>query len=187
MTLRVELQTDRLLLRPFELSDVEDVLAYASDEDWSRYLQRVPYPYARQDAEEFIARSILRDWKTHAEFAIVLDGKVLGFVSLRIEAGREIAELAFGVTREHWGRGLMPEAARAIIDWAFQTYSLSKIFALTDTRNRQSWRVMEKLGMKREGVLRSNRMLRGERCDDAVYGLLRDEWESRKAGHYGPS
>ena len=55
MTERVELRTERLLLRPFELSDVEDVLAYASDEDWSRYLQRVPSPYARRDAEEFVA------------------------------------------------------------------------------------------------------------------------------------
>ncbi len=184
MAARVELRTERLLLRPFELSDVDDVLAYASDEEWSRYLQGIPSPYTRRNAEEFVARNLLRD---QPAFAIVLNGTVIGGINIRIDSRTEIAELGYGIAREHWGKGLMPEAASAVIDWAFRTYSLSKIFALTDTRNRQSWRVMEKLGMKREGVLRSNRILRGERADDAMYGLLRDEWDSRKAGRHDPS
>ena len=58
----------------------------------------------------------------------------------------------------------------------FQT-ALHKVFARSDVRNRQSWRVMEKLGMTREGVLRGHRKARDEYVDDIYYGVLREEWD----------
>ncbi len=180
----VELRTERLLLRPYSLADVEDILAYCDDEEWARYLN-VPAPYTRRDAEVFIARAVLSDRGTSPRFAITLDRKVVGDIILAIDVSREIAELGYSIARDHWGKGLATEAARAVIDWAFQTQALAKVFVVTDSRNRQSWRVLEKLGMKREGVLRSNRKLRGERVDDILYGLLREDWESRSEGESG--
>jgi RimJ/RimL family protein N-acetyltransferase len=70
----------------------------------------------------------------------------------------------------------MTEAARAVIAWAFDAYGLEKVFARADAENRGSWRVMEKAGMTREGLHRSHRVLRGERRDEVVYGLLRADW-----------
>jgi len=73
----------------------------------------------------------------------------------------------------------MPEAAKAVIQWGFGERGLAKIWAKADPRNRRSWRVMEKLGMTREGLLRGHLKVRGERVDDVYYGILREEWESQ--------
>ena len=70
---RVELRTERLLLRPFEFGDVDDVASYASDSEVGRYLP-LPQPYTRDDAVEFIAREVLAEWSTRPTFAIVLGG-----------------------------------------------------------------------------------------------------------------
>ena len=67
------------------------------------------------------------------------------------------------------------EAARAVVDWGFRKRGLAKVYAYADERNAPSLRVMEKLGMTREGMLRSHRTFRDERIDDVYYGLLREE------------
>jgi len=129
-----DLRTERLLLRPFRLDDVNDVVAYANDQQWSRYLVRIPYPYSRRDGEQFV--------------------------------------------------GLTTEVARAVVDHGFERLGLETITARADARNTASRRLMEKLGMTREGVLRSRFVERGEggeRVDQVCYSLLREEWE-RRAG-----
>lgn len=178
---RSELHTERLLLRPFRLDDTGGVLAYASDEEWSRYLPpRIPYPYRRADAEEFVAGRVLEDWSENPTFAIVLDGRVVGGINLRVHAADRIGDLGYSIAREQWGRGLMTEAVEVVIDCAFRTFDLAKVVAGADERNVGSWRVMEKVGMKREGVLRSQRVTRdGSRADEVRYGLLRDEWDAK--------
>ena len=75
---------------------------------------------------------------------------------------------------------MVPEAAQAVIDWGFPHYGVAKIYAVADLRNTQSHRVMEKVGMTREGVLRSHSKARtGERASDVYCGILREEWERR--------
>ena len=74
-----ELRTKRLLLRPWRLSDVDDVFAYASDVDWGRYLP-VPQPYLRRDAEEFVARAVLASWDQEPKLAMVFEDRAVGGV-----------------------------------------------------------------------------------------------------------
>jgi len=176
----VELRSERLLLRPFRISDVDDALAYRNDEEFARYLPWVPQPFTRRDAEEFVARNILEPWETYPTFAVVLGGRVIGSINLEVDAKNEIAMLGYAIGSDHWGKGLTPEAGRAVIGWGFETFNLAKIWASTDLRNERSWRVMDKLGMRREAVLRSHRIARDQRVDDVHYGLLRAEWEARE-------
>ena len=174
----VELRTERLLLRPFRLDDVDDVFEYARDPEWARYLGgHIPQPYTRRDAEEFVARSVLASWDAKPIFAVELDGRVVGGVGFRVQQTDAIAELGYTLARPHWGKGLMPEAAGAVIDWGFESLGLAKVYALIDLRHTRSQRVMEKLGMTREGVLRSHASVRGNRIDVATYGLVREDWE----------
>jgi ribosomal-protein-alanine N-acetyltransferase len=86
--------------------------------------------------------------------------------------------MGYSLAQTHWGRGLVTEAARAVIDTAFSAYpKLNRIRAMADSRNVGSLRVMKKLGMVREGVLRQNRVVRDEFIDEVWYGVLRSEWE----------
>ncbi|MDE2902576.1 MAG: GNAT family protein [Chloroflexota bacterium] len=171
----VTLRTARLLLRPFEITDVDDVRAYAADPDVSRF-RPLPDPYTRNDALEFVKRQIQTDWSTDAEFAIVFGHRVVGGLSLHVSPEHERAELGYLLGRRWWGQGLATEAARAVVDWGFQRFNLYKVYARAHVDNSRSWRVMEKLGMSREGVLRGHWKMREEHVDLVYYAVFRDEW-----------
>ena len=175
---RVELKTERLLIRPFRFEDVEDVFGYASDPEWVSYDSEVPQPFTKLDAERYLAQLLLTSWDSRPAFAIVLDSEVIGEINLIIDKKNKTAELGFGISSVHWGKGIAPEASRAVIGWGFEQYGLAKVAAGCDLRNRRSWRVMEKVGMVREGVHRSQYLERGERIDSVSYGLLREEWDN---------
>ena len=178
---RMELKTERLLLRPFEFGDVDDVLAYASEPDVGQYLS-LPRPYTRDNAVEYVARQVLEEWSTRPAFAIVFEGHVVGGIGLRIKRRHDAAELGYALGKPQWGRGLTPEAARAVVGWGFERYGLNKVCSYAALKNRRSWRVMEKLGMTREALLRSHAKLWGEYVDEVYYGVLRKEWEGADPG-----
>jgi len=178
MVKSLELKTKRLLLRPFRLSDADDVFEYSSDAEWGRYLVNMPEPFTRKDAGEFVVRfSNPEQWDEIPVFAIVQQNKVIGQVYLNSpDMVNQRAEIGYMLSRNQWGKGIAPEAARAVINYGFETLSLNKIFGTCDIRNKRSWRVMEKLGMKREGLLRNHLKWRGEFLDEYYYGILRSEW-----------
>ena len=177
MTKPTELNTERLLLRPFRLSDIDDVLDYASDPDWAAFY---PRPYDRGSTEYMVAQAVLSSWDKKAEFAIVFEGRVIGLVELTVDPKNQTAELGYDIARNMWGQGLAVEAAVAVCDWGFREYGLARVYARADQRNSRSLRVMEKLGMTREGIHRSSEVW-GDRVDEVSYAVLRDEWSGPSA------
>ena len=171
----IQLRTARLLLRPFELTDVDDVWAYASDAEVAQY-RPLPDPYTRNDAAEFVDRQLRTDWSRNLEFAIVYGRQVIGGISLHVNPEHETAELGYLLGRRWWGKGLATEAARAAVDWGFRQFRLHKVYARAHVDNRRSWRVMQKLGMAREGVLRGHWKMRDEHVDLVYYAVFRNEW-----------
>ena len=183
---RPVLTTERLLLRRFTLDDVEDVHEYTNDAEWARYQVSIPMPpHTRTDTESLVAVFSARSNPGILQIlAIVLEGKVIGETVLNQrdeDRMNERVELAYSLSRRHWGKGLMTEAAGAVKNRAFQTYSFNRMFAYCDPRNVGSSRVLEKLGMKREGQLRSHLKWNGEFRDQLYYGILRAEWDA--CGH----
>ena len=175
-----ELRTKRLLLRAYRGGDVDDVLAYATDPEWARYLP-VPDPYTRRSGEEFVASAILADPDTSPMWAIVHEGRVSGGIDLRVRS-HGVAEMGYSIARPLWGQGLTTEAATAVIAHGFEQLGLDRIYAYAAINNEASWRVMEKLSMQREGALRHHRKLRGEYLDDVLYAILREEWSPPEMG-----
>src|SRR5947207_873597 len=105
MAARVELRTDRLLLRPFQRGDAADALAYRDDEEFARFLSHIPLPFTRQDAEAFVRRNMAEPWDESATFAVVLDGKVIGTVNLEVNPKTRTAMLGYAIGRAWWGQG----------------------------------------------------------------------------------
>ncbi|MDA1348985.1 MAG: GNAT family N-acetyltransferase [Chloroflexi bacterium] len=178
----VELKTERLLLRPYAPDDVDDVFEHAGDPEWGRYLP-VPHPYTEQDAEVFVAGQVAEVRTDRVAFAIELDGKVVGGIGLRIDISKQTAEIGYSLAKHLWGQGLISEAAREVVRWGFETQNVEKISAFADSRNKQSFRVMEKLGMTRERLVKKRGFIRGERVDNVFYGLLREDWEKQTPRH----
>ncbi|MBM3908343.1 MAG: GNAT family N-acetyltransferase [Gemmatimonadetes bacterium] len=151
------LLTHRLVLRPFAPDDASDVQRLAGERAVADTTLAIPHPYPDGGAEQWIA--------THAPgfaegklaiFAITAraDGALLGGVGLTINADHAKAELGYWIAVPHWGHGYATEAARAVLDFGFRTLHLHRIHACHFVRNPASGRVMQKAGMRLEGVQR---------------------------------
>ena len=172
MTARVEIQTQRLLLRPFKAGDVADALAYRADVEFARFLSHIPQPFTGRDAEAFVALNMSDPWETSPTFAVVLLGTVIGTVNFEVETEARTAMLGYAIGRKWWGRGIATEAARAAMTWSIQTFNLVRIWASTDVRHARSVRVLEKLGFQCEALRVAHHIGRdGELIDELVYGL----------------
>jgi [ribosomal protein S5]-alanine N-acetyltransferase len=172
----VDLRTRRLLLRPPTLADVDAYFEMASDPEFAVFGARQPADRAAM--YRALERIIAVSWAQRPEFAIEWEGQMVGRVMLDMDRVNLVATLGYGVAREHWGRGIASEAAQAVTDYAFAELGVEKVAARVDPRNLASVRVLEKLGMQREGVLRSQVVRWGERADRALYGMLREDWEA---------
>lgn len=171
--------TPRLILRPFEQTDIEDVLLYATDLRWAEFLP-VPQPYEREHAIEFLVRQLAEDRSISPAWAITADSRVIGGINVSFDRHHRRGTLGYSLSPAWWGRGLVTEAAAAVMDLSFETYDwLNKLSADADAENGGSLRVMDKLGMKREGVLRQHRVTHGRVVDVVTCGIVREEWERR--------
>ena len=173
------IRTRRLTLRRVRLSDVDDFFSFASKDIWMRLLPAARQPYERRDAEQWVARRRLADWRTEPTWAIELEDRMVGWVGLNIETEHAHAEISYALTPELRDRGLVTEAVRGIVDRVFFESRLGRVWARVDTPNVASIRVLEKLGMQREAVMRRCYVRQGELIDLAIYGLQRPEWTRR--------
>lgn len=176
------LETERLILRDFRLEDTEAVHAYASDPEVTRYM---PWgPNSPQDTAAFMARALEQQatWpRLDLGLALELkaEGRVVGSIALHLrDIPNATVELGYVLRRDLWGRSLVREAGEAMLTAGF-SLGLHRIVAACDVRNVGSYRVMEKLGMRREGELRQDRLIRGAWRDTYVYAILAEEWSAR--------
>jgi RimJ/RimL family protein N-acetyltransferase len=174
------LETPRLVLREFEPDDWSAVLAYQSD---PRYLRLYAWTErtgadVRAFVKDFVASQAAEPRLVY-QLAITLrdGGQLVGNCGIRLaEPGVRLGDLGYELSPEHWGRGYATEAARAMVEFAFVGLRLHRVWAECVSENAASRRVLEKLGMRREGRLRQTRWYKGRWWDTLVYGLLEDEW-----------
>jgi len=170
------LRTPRLLLRPFALADAPRVQELAGAPEVADTTLNMPYPYADGVAEAWIAGHADQFlYRTGVCYAVTLQGEpdICGCVSLGMTQPHRRAELGYWLGAPFWGRGYMTEAAAALVDYGFRGLSLHRITASHFARNPASGRVLEKIGMTREGLLRGHVFKDGMFEDLVVYGLMR--------------
>lgn len=176
------LRTQRLILRPFTLADVPAVIALAGDRAVAENTLSIPHPYSEADAQDWISqRSVVYGTGKSINFAIAQSsGTLCGAVGLDINLNHNFAELGYWVGRPFWGQGYATEAAAALIAFAFNTLGLNRINATYFSDNPASGRVMEKLGMVKEGYRPQHTLKWGLYRDITLYGLRQEDWFSRQ-------
>lgn len=176
------LETDRLILRKMTLADAEAVFAYASDPEVTRYVIWDTHRTI-EDSKAFLELAVGKyENGGEPDWGIVYKGDhrfigTCGFAGWKAEHAR--AEMGFVVSREYWGRGLMPEAVGAMIAFGFERMGLNRIEARCIAENAASARVMEKAGMTYEGTLRQREFIKGAYRDMKLYAILRSEFPGR--------
>ena len=169
------LETPRLLLRPFGPADAPEVQRLAGAPEVADTTLNVPHPYEDGVAEAWIGGHAARFAAGGGvNYAVTrrTDGALMGSVSLIVTRRHRRAELCYWLGVPYWNQGYMTEAAGALVQHGFYPLDLYKIEATHLARNPASGRVMEKIGMTREGLLRGHVLKNGVPEDLVVYGLL---------------
>jgi [ribosomal protein S5]-alanine N-acetyltransferase len=176
---RPTLETERLILRPFEPTDAPCVALLAGERDVAKTTMALGHPYELSSAEGWIAShpEAFENGK-HVVFAVTLksDHNLIGAMGLVLNLDQEKAELGYWIGKPYWSRGYCKEAARAVLEFAFTEFRLNRVHAHHFSHNPASGRVMQKVGMRHEGHLRRHVKKWGEFYDVEAYGILRSDF-----------
>jgi len=177
--------TERLVLRPFAVEDLDDLYAIQSRPDVARYLYWDPR--SRDEVREVLeykaGQTLIAAEGDALVLAVTIPGAagtatgVIGEVVLwwRSAEHRQ-GEIGFVLHPDHQGRGYAAEAASAMLDLAFHRLGLHRVYGRADARNTASAGLMQRLGMRQEAHFRENEMFKGAWGDELVFAILEDEW-----------
>ena len=178
------LTTERLVLRPFTPDDFEALYAYQSLPEVTRFLYwetRTP-----EESREALTSRMSSDVLTTQGQNLVLAvywpeaDAVVGEVNLHwVSEQHRQGEVGYVFHPIYHGKGLAREATEVMLRLGFEELGLHRIAAHCEARNEPSWRLMERLGMRREAHLVQNEFFKGEWSDELVYAMLADEWQAR--------
>ncbi|MBE9097240.1 GNAT family N-acetyltransferase [Tychonema sp. LEGE 07203] len=173
------IETERLLLRKISLNDASDMFEYASNPEvseytmWSTHTSIEDTKYFLKSLTKMYKRRELVDWGLVHK----VDEKFIGtcgFVEWSMNHSR--AEMGYAISSKYWNQGYMSEAVNAMMEFGFREMLLNRIEAKCKVSNIGSARVMEKVGMQLEGILRQQIFVKGEYWDLKIYSILRDDF-----------
>ncbi|UTW56675.1 GNAT family N-acetyltransferase [Kordiimonas sp. SCSIO 12610] len=181
----IKLETKRLIIREHSFDDIDAVEAYSTQEKFWRYLQvgELKEGAGRSYIERVVAEQSARP-RTEFNLALVLKdtGQVIGNVRLGVtDLDHGECILGYALAVDQWGHGYASEGVRGILDFAFNTLMMHRVYAMVDSENTASIHVLEKAGFTREGLLRENKRVgntENTRTSSYVYGLLAHEYRT---------
>src|SRR5262249_6202442 len=172
----MEIELKTCVIRPWRASDEATLVMHANNYNVSRNMRdQFPYPYTAEDAREWIRRAGEESPRTN--FAIEVDGEAVGGIGLSLndDIHRCSAGIGYWLGEAFWGRGVVTEAVRALTQWAFDNFNLSRIYAGVLEWNPASMRVLEKAGYQFEGRLRNAVIKHNQVMDQFIYSIIRDK------------
>ncbi|KAH7842207.1 hypothetical protein Vadar_002667 [Vaccinium darrowii] len=163
-----------ITLRPFDLSDVDDLMEWTTDDNVARFCSWDTYTSREQGIDFITNRAIHHPWLR----AICLKNKAIGSISVMpgsgIGAGR--AEIGYALASKYWGKGIVTRAVKIVVSTIFLEWThLERLEALVDVENLGSQRVLEKSGFHKEGVLRKYVFIKGRSRDMVIFRHLRTD------------
>ena len=173
------LETKRLILRRVSLKDAQDVFAYSSDPQVAKHVLLTPHRTV-QDSRGYL-RYLIRQYRDSepSSYGIVLKetGAVVGTIGyMGYSEENRSAEVGYSLARSCWNQGLMTEALSALLEFSFREMKLHRVWAVHEADNPASGRVMQKCGMRCEGLQKEAVFNKGRFADVVLYAMLSSEW-----------
>ena len=169
----MELRDGDLVLRPWTEGDVRAIVAAINDPEIAYWIPLIPHPYTEDDAIAFIRGEV---GPAHTALAIELDGSVVGGIGMGLNSHEYRATMGYWVAADERGRGTGTRALRLLTRHALDDLKVQRVDLVTDPDNHASQRVAEKVGFRREGVLRAHlRHPDGRIRDSVMFSLLPGE------------
>lgn len=177
-----ELQSERLVLRQLRENDIDEVYELRLDRATARYIPK-SLTQTREHALEHIQavnREIAANKSINWAITIKNTGELIGLIGLvRIKPSNHRAEIGYILHESHRGQGLMSEALKLILEYAFSTLDFNSVIAVIDPNNLASAKILERHGFKKEAHLRENIRYKDVYRDTVIYGLLKREFDQK--------
>ncbi|RCX21091.1 ribosomal-protein-alanine N-acetyltransferase [Anaerobacterium chartisolvens] len=178
-----KLETERLILRKLEITDTNDVFDYAKHPEVAKYVTWEAHKSV-EDAKGFINWTLGRYKNDEAgEWGIMLkdNSKIIGAMGfVQLDLQNSCGLIGYVLSKEYWGKGIMTEAVTRLISFGFKDMGLNRIEAVHAVENEASGKVMQKSGMKFEGVLRQRMFAKGKFWDVKQYSIIKEDWLAKK-------
>lgn len=180
------LETQRLILRPVEWRDAEAIVELIGNFNVSKTLSRVPHPYSKQDAIDFLTRRLGRDLpENDIAFAIELKSgpdHLIGCMGVHPERAEEegdlqTAEIGYWLGEPYWGQRIMSETAACIVAYAFEVLGLQRLVGGCMVGNDGSRKILQGLGFWEFGIEKRSSAALGEDVDCHMMELSREQWD----------
>jgi len=185
MKAQPSIQTKRLLLRAFRMSDAKDVQRIAGHKLVAATTRYIPHPYPDGYAEAWIstlAPNFDRGLQMLCAIEMRENGRMIGSIGFDFHKDNESASLGYWLDPEMWGQGFATEASKGMIAYGFNVLKLNRIQANHLTRNPASGRVLQKAGMLYEGTERESTRIRGKLESLSNYAILKSDFEKIQRG-----
>ncbi|MRG87179.1 GNAT family N-acetyltransferase [Salinibacillus xinjiangensis] len=173
-----EIETERLVMRPYDLSDAPRAQKLGDDKDVAE-TTFIPYPYTLEKVEDWIQNhlSLIENGDAYP-LAVILksERQLIGTMTIRGDKTHNKGELAYWIGKDYWGKGYATEASKKIIEFGFHDLKLNRIWAPVMSKNKASGKVMKKVGLNYEGTLKQD-ILKWDKYEDVdIYGLLKENY-----------
>lgn len=169
----MEIRSGDYSLRSWSWEDAPALVRYANNRSiWLNVRDAFPHPYTEADADAWLSRVVDQDRPT--SFAIATESEAIGGmgITLKDDVRRRTAEIGYWLAEPFWGKGVMTDAVRAFVDYAFATYGILRVEAFVFEWNLASCRVLEKAGFVQEARLRKRVTKDGKTIDEFLYALV---------------
>lgn len=172
------LETERLILRKLQDTDLNDMFEYGSNDEVTKYVSWNTYQSV-EDTKTFLNHILQQYAEEKAVFWGIEykeNNKLIGTIDfVALNQKHQKAEIGYILSRDYWGKGIMSEAAQAVIKFGFEQMDLIRIEARCLIENIGSEKVMQKVGMQYEGTLRKSMLLKGKHRDIKLYSILKED------------
>ena len=165
-------------IRPWAITDLDSLVQHANNWNVAKNLtNKFPFPYTEKDGRSFIAFAN-QDNPVHL-FAIEVAGQAVGGIGIHPQDDiyEKNAELGYWLAEPFWGQGIVMRASKEMLNFAFGTYLIDRVFARPFGTNLASQRVLEKAGFVLEGKFEKTLYKNGEYVDELVYAVRRENWQ----------
>lgn len=174
------MEKDEFKLRPWRISDLENLVAYANNLNVAKSMtDKFPFPYTESAGKAFIEFAGMDN--PVRIFAIEIEGRAVGGIGVHPQTDifRKNAEVGYWLAEPFWGRGIMSAAISEIVNFAFVTYEIDRVFARPFGTNIASQKVLEKNNFALEGRYEKTILKNEEYLDELIYAVRRSKWEKR--------
>ena len=169
------LDCEKFVIRPWVQSDLDSLVLHANTEKIASQLRdRFPHPYTREAGRAWLDIATSMDPLT--AFALAVNEEAVGGIGIELkeDIARCSAEIGYWLGEEHWGKGIVTKAVIEMTRHAFETFELTRLYALVFEENQASRRVLEKAGYTLDAILQRNTIKAGRIHNQALYSTLRE-------------